>query len=275
MIKNVFYGLTIVICGAAAFFGSNLKNSLEKEIEATSELAGDNKRLSDNIEARDIAIKESKEARKVAVTAKNEGEAGLENESSKEKGLKSELGKLEVEIEGYDEELEKINTGIATAQSIVRELVPDAGGDLGVDAVIGHIEDLENQRQEKETELEDKTVIASKLEASVNAASSRKTNLSERLSRTKQRIALNKVTASVTGVSNDYGFAIISRGSNNSNINDLSKLLVSRDGKFIARLKVAQVEPTQTVCDIVPGSLKPGQRIRNGDRVIVEVPVAN
>lgn len=275
MIKNIFYILTIVLAGAAAYFGYSTKNQLTDEIATTVERYDDNNVVAGNIEEKDGEIKEAKDAKKSAVDDRNESAASLENESSKENGLKTDLSEIEAELEGYDEDLQKIQGAIATAEAIIREMVPAAGANLGVDAVVGYIEDLENERKEKESELEEKTVIASNLARSVTAASDRKKNLQERLGRVRTRIAQNGVSASVSGVSNDYGFAIINRGANNSNIDERSKLIVSRGGRVIGRLKVAQVEPTQTICDFVPGSFKAGQRVRNGDRVTIEVPASN
>ncbi|MGJ8724578.1 MAG: hypothetical protein ACSHYB_08480 [Roseibacillus sp.] len=275
MIKNIFYILTIILCAATVFFGYTTKGKLEAETATTIERFDDNKVVADNIEDKDGEIKVAKEERKTAVDGRNETSASLENESSKENGLIKQQGELEGEIEGYDADLEQIEGAIATAEAIIREMVPEAGANMGVDAVVGHIEDLENELKEKDSELEEKTEIATKLGQAVTSAASRKENLQGRLAKVKQRIALNRVTATVTGVSNEYGFAIISRGANNSNIDERSELIVSRNGSLVARLKVAQVEPTQTICDVVPSSLKKGQRIRNGDRVTIEVPASN
>ena len=275
MIKNIFYILTIILCAVTAFFGSTTKAKLDAQKETTIERFDDNRIVAENIEEKDGDIKVAKDAKKTAVDGRNESSASLENESSKENTLNREVGTLEGDIEGLDADLEQIEGAIATAEAIIREMVPQAGADLSVDAVVGLIEDLENERKDKDAELEDKTVIAGKLNQAVTAAASRKENLQDRLGRVKNRIALNKVTASVTGVSNDYGFAIISRGANNSNIDERSNLIVSRGSTIVARLKVAQVEPTQTICDIVPSSLKKGQRIRNGDRVTIEIPASN
>ena len=275
MIKNIFYILTIILCAVTAFFGYSTKGKLDAEKEVTVERFMDNNVVADNIEEKDGEIKTAKDTKKTAVDGRNESSASLENESSKENGLVKQAGELEGEIEGYDADLEQIEGAIATAQAIIREMVPEAGANLDVDAVVGYIESLENQRKDKETELEEKTEIAGKLDQAVTSAASRKENLQSRLAKVKNRIALNRVSASVTGVSNDYGFAIISRGANNSNIDERSNLIVSRGSTVVARLKVNQVEPTQTICDIIPSSLKKGQRVRNGDTVTIEVPAAN
>ena len=200
MIKNIFYFLTIALCSAAAFFGYSTKNKLVAETGTTIERFEDNNVVAENIEDKDGEIKTAKDAKKTAVDSRNESSASLENESSKENGLAKQVGELEGEIEGYDADLQQITGAIATAEAIIREMVPEASGDLGVDAVVGFIEDLENERKDKEAELEEKTEIAGKLNQAVNAASSRKENLQGRLARVKNRIALNGVTATVTGV---------------------------------------------------------------------------
>ncbi|MDQ8189371.1 hypothetical protein [Roseibacillus persicicus] len=275
MIKNIFYILTIILCGAAAFFGYQTKNTLSDTIGQTIETFDSNETVASNIDEKNSEIKVAKDEKKTAIDARNETSASLENESSKERGLKTSLAELEGEIESYDADLETIQTNITIAQELIGQMIPDAGGNLSIDDVVGYIEDLENERKEKESELEEKTEIAGKLAKTVAAASDRKENLQGRLGKVKSRIALNGVSASVTAVSNDYGFVIINRGSNNSNIDERSELLVSRGGSLVGRLKVSAVEPTQTICDIIQSSLKPGQRIRSGDRVVVKVPASN
>lgn len=275
MIKNIFYILTIILSSVTAYFGFSAKKTLEAETAITIEAFDNNGIVAGRIEEKDGFIKTAKVDKKTAVDNLNETTASLENESSKENGLKSSLGQLEADIESFDAELQTIDGAIATAQSIIQEMVEGVDGNLSVDDVVGHIESLKNERKDKEAELEEKTQIAGTLASALNSASSRKENLQDRLGKVKSRIALNKVTASVTGVSNEYGFVIISRGANNSNIDERSNLIVSRGGALVARLKVAQVEPGQTICDIVQSSVKSGQRIRNGDRVTIEVPASN
>ena len=275
MIKNIFYILTILAAGATAYFGSVTKSKLTDEIGQTGDLFNKNTLVAKNIQTKEDEIKVSKGERKKAEADRDETFASLENEAGKENGLKRTLGQLEGEIEGYDAELEEIDGAIATAKVLIAQMIPDAPPGLDVDGVVRYIEGLENELKESNAELEEKTEISGKLAKVVSADTTRKENLQGRLGRVKDRIALNGVSASVTGVSNEYGFVIINRGANNSNIDESSKLIVSRGGKLVASLKVASVEPTQTICDIVQSSLKKGQRLRNGDRVTIEVPASN
>jgi FtsZ-binding cell division protein ZapB len=154
-------------------------------------------------------------------------------------------------------------------------MVPGSGDNLNIDDVVAQIESLQEERKQKEVELEEKTSTAENLAQQVSQGASQKQNYQERLTTARERIARNTVTATVTAAENGYGFVVINRGSNNSNITADSQLLVSRSGRLIGRLSVSSVEPTQTICDIDQDSLKPGQRIQVGDRVVLETPVSN
>lgn len=275
MIKNIFYALTIVASAAAAYFGSVTKGKLEARVSETVELVDGNLIVGKKIEDKEDDIKVATGEKKTAEEARDVTAASLENESSKESGLRTTLGGIEAEIEEADAELIKIDGAIATAEAIIRDILPDAGSNLEVDAVVGYIEDLENQRKEKQAELEEKTEVAGKLAKTVGAASAQKDRLQGRLGTVRNRIALNAVSATVTAVQTGYGFVVINRGADNSNIDEQSELLVSRNGTFVGRLKVSSVEPTQTICDIVQSSLKPGQRIQPGDRVTLKQAVPN
>lgn len=275
MIKNIFYVLTIVASGAAAYFGSITKGKLETKVTETVGLVDGNLIVGKKIEDKEGAIKVAKGEKKAAVEARDVTSASLENESSKESGLRNTLGGIEADIEAADAKLIQIDGAIATAEAIIRDILPDAGSNLEIDAVVGYIEDLENQRKEKEAALEEKTEVAAKFAKTADAAAAQKDRLQSRLGTVRNRIALNGVTATVTAVQTGYGFVIINRGANNSNIDEQSELLVSRNGAFVGRLKVSAVEPNQTICDIVQSSLKPGQRIQSGDRVTLKQAVPN
>ena len=252
MIKNISYGLTILLSGAAAYFGATTKGELEQRISETVEMVDNNDIVSGKIEEKEDLVKTTKVEKKEAEDARNLSSASLDNEASKERGLKSSVAELDAEIEEADVEIVKIEGAIATAEALIRDLVPNTTGNLDIDSVVSHIESLENQRKEKETELEEKTLVANSLGKKAEEVVDQKERLQGRLATTRSRIALNPVAATVTGVSNGYGFVVINRGSNNSNITQDSELIVSRGSKFVGRLKVASVEPNQTVCDIVP-----------------------
>jgi len=85
------------------------------------------------------------------------------------------------------------------------------------------------------------------------------------------RIGTNSREAVVTAVNNRWGFAVLNLGKNQG-FEPTSNLLVKRGSRLIGRLKVASIEPSQTIANFDRESITAGVRIRPGDRVIVEVP---
>ena len=71
---------------------------------------------------------------------------------------------------------------------------------------------------------------------------------------------------SIKAAYNDWGFVVISAGDVDGLVKNAT-LDVSRQGKPICKLMVTEIEPTQAVADIIPGSLLPGQMVQVGDMV--------
>ncbi len=72
--------------------------------------------------------------------------------------------------------------------------------------------------------------------------------------------------SSIKAAYNDWGFVVISSGDVDGLVKN-AQLDVSRQGKPICKLMVTDIEPTQAVADIIPGSLLPGQMVQVGDMV--------
>jgi len=89
-----------------------------------------------------------------------------------------------------------------------------------------------------------------------------------RLSDIKKRINNNDMVATVTSVNPEWGFVIINAGSDNSNIQSNTELVVKRAGKYLGKLKAAAVSPNQTICDIDGKGV--GLVMRPGDSVILK-----
>ncbi len=72
---------------------------------------------------------------------------------------------------------------------------------------------------------------------------------------------------SVLSVDPEWGFVVIGAGQENSSIDNSTVLLVTRNGRSIGKLKVSSLEKTQTVADVVDGSVPEGMSIQPGDTV--------
>ena len=71
----------------------------------------------------------------------------------------------------------------------------------------------------------------------------------------------------VTAVNSGWGFCVLSIGDKQGAATN-RVLIVTRDGQSIGKVKITNVEASQSVADIVPGSFRKGVYVEPGDRVI-------
>ena len=72
----------------------------------------------------------------------------------------------------------------------------------------------------------------------------------------------------VTAVDPKWDFVILDIGSENE-VQEQGELLVSREGRLIARVRVNSVEPSYSIASVIPGWLTDGEEIIEGDTVMV------
>ncbi|MDI9400598.1 MAG: hypothetical protein ACOX2U_05400 [Limisphaerales bacterium] len=71
----------------------------------------------------------------------------------------------------------------------------------------------------------------------------------------------------VTAVDPKWDFVILDIGSENE-VQEQGELLVSREGRLIARVRVNSVEPSYSIASVIPGWLTDGEEIIEGDTVM-------
>lgn len=81
-------------------------------------------------------------------------------------------------------------------------------------------------------------------------------------------------TSSIKRAYNQWGFVVVT-GGNDQGVVRRAQLDVNRRGQPICKLIVTSVEPNESVAEVIPGSMSPGQTIQEGDTVTKsEVPTA-
>ncbi|MCB1086254.1 MAG: hypothetical protein KDM63_04360, partial [Verrucomicrobiae bacterium] len=73
-------------------------------------------------------------------------------------------------------------------------------------------------------------------------------------------------SSSVKRAYNQWGFVVI-EGGNDQGVVKRAQLDVNRRGQPICKLIVTSVEPQETIAEVIPGSMVPGQTIQEGDTV--------
>ena len=261
MFKNITYGLSVLVAGAAAYFSFEIKGDLEAEITLFEETQKDKKAVEGSEDTTKGTLKETKatleEAEKLNATLIQEmdnmkSKEGLFNKSKEKAQVKideaearlADFAKVKAEI---DEQLKGVNVAWAQIPAEIKrqqEVRKKRGDDL----------DLLNEH-------------IAKLTKDVADKRASNTRESDRLSKIRTKIARNAKVGAITSVNSTWGFVIVNLGTNNSNVTPQSKLLVTRNGRLLGRLTPNSVEASQTVCDLNARDINPGVRIQPGDQV--------
>jgi flagellar biosynthesis GTPase FlhF len=261
--KTIFYILSILVIGAAAYFAFDSKQKLENEMAIYEERHAENTRVAANIKATQGDLDDTTKALTSAKDRNSELTATKDSEESKERNLRATIEKYQTEIDEAEVKLAKFDE----AQKEIEEAL--GGINVAFDQIEPEIAKLEGERKEKQKKLDELLLLEEKLQNSVNTNRGEIARLVGRLDEIRKKMTLNSVQGMVTAVDPVWGFVIVNLGEKNSNVTQQSDLLVSRNGLLLGRLTVSSLEPNQTICDVDMKAMKPGQRIQPGDSVII------
>lgn len=245
--------IAALLAAGAAFLSYLNKGDveLERELLATSvsNLADATARNKEVVDAQAVILR-----RNTAMENRRE-EALAEQDAEK--------GKLDTktqEVMDTNDRIKELETEIADAKAKIAEF--------------GNIEQLITLIDQLQTDLfAAKNEIAS-LETTLASTKTREQRTAERIQAIKdlefrqrngQMVSIN---ANISSVYNTWGFVVLGAG-DRQGVVSRTKLDVKRGGEKIAELVVTNLEKNRSVCDIVPGSMQPGQMLRPGDRVTV------
>lgn len=261
--KSIFYILSILVIAASTFFAFLNKGKLEDEMSKFKETEGTNQNVSASIKTTQKSLDDTKETLGGAKKLNAELTSTKENEESKGRNTMAAIEKYEAEIEDHNAKLIEFQQ----VEAKVKEMME--GIDIPFEQLGGEITKLENERKALQKTYEELEITIEGLTKAVDGNREEVARQSARLAEMRQRIARNGLQGRITAVDPVWGFVVVNLGQKNSNIDSESDLLVYRDGVFLGRLDIQSIEPTQTISDIDLKNLRPGQRIRPGDTVIL------
>lgn len=145
------------------------------------------------------------------------------------------------------------------------------GGDIAA------VEAIQKEMIQIRTQIEEAEIETAQLEGAVAAAQVER----DRLEKVAAELAALRVDqeagvirgefqSQIKNAYNQWGFVVVA-GGNDQGVVNRAQMDVYRRGQPICRLLVTSVEASQSIADIVPGSLAPGQRVQVGDTVVKTV----
>lgn len=267
--KSILYIVSILTIGGAAYFSIDHSNKFKTQQGVRLETISKNKTVTAEAERTEKDLADEKKA---LVTAKNDLEEvtqSLTSLKASETQLKKQLADVEATIEENKAKTAALNKTI----ELIIQSFKDSGlpSDITLENIAEKVNELENNRKNLEREMEDvdtRLTAATKKVATLTAEADR---LTERRLEREARIRRNAMEFPITAVNQEFGFVVIGAGVKHG-FTPQTTLLVTRDGKLIAKVRPTGIEPTQTVADIITDSVAPGVRLEPGDRVILAKP---
>ncbi|MCB1203883.1 MAG: hypothetical protein KDN18_06465 [Verrucomicrobiae bacterium] len=144
---------------------------------------------------------------------------------------------------------------------------------------IAQLEAIQKEMVQIRTQIEESEIELTQLEGAVAAAQVERDRLEKVAAelaalRTDQEAGVirGEFQSQIKKAYNQWGFVVVT-GGNDQGVVNRAQLDVYRRGQPICRLLVTSVEAAESIADIVPGSLAPGQRVQVGDTVVKTVRV--
>lgn len=198
--------------------------------------------------------------------------------------LADETQTLQNEKIDLDAKVVEAQSNLAAQESNLTSMQEGLAKAKGLIGDLAQIEVIQRDMNQTRTMIEEAEIEVGKLEGAVASAQVEKDRL-EKVAvelaalRADQSAGLirGEFQSQILKSFNQWGFVII-EGGNDQGVVQRAQLDVYRRGQPICKLLVTSVEPSQSVADIIPGSLVPGQSVQQGDTVVktvrIEAPAA-
>ncbi len=259
--KTIFYILSILVIGAAAYFSYENSNKLQGEIDLFAAERGRKIVVEGTIKDRNEDLAKTQDLLEKAKVKNATLRAEMEEMVSDERSMNRQKEEAQVKIDEADARLAQL----AEIKSKIDEALK--GVPVPWAQVPSEIKRLQEERKKKGDDLDLLNEHIAKLTKDVADKQASNARESDRLSKIRTKIARNAKVGAITKVDSTWGFVIINLGTNNSNVTSQSKLLITRNGRLLGRLTPNSVEKNQTVCDLNARDINPGVRIQPGDQV--------
>jgi len=258
---KILSALTLLIAAVAAFLGFQSKGLIEKlQTAAATEHANLGKTQSD--------LKKSKDALKDAEAKTAKAEEDLATAKTKQQEAEDSLKKSADELSAAKTKLADTEKALAEAKG--KPAMPD----VDVDALKKQVADAQAKVAEAEGEAktlklenaELKTTVET-LTVRVKDASEKVTTQSKVIKKYKDNVMEKGTRGTVMAVNSGWGFCVLSIGDRNGAAANRT-LIVTRGGQAIGKVRITNVEASQSVADIIPGTFPRGLYVEPGDGVI-------
>jgi hypothetical protein len=264
---KIFSILTLLAAALALYLGLESSKRV-KELQ----LSGD--RIGKKLSFTEGELTKTKDSLRTSEEGLAVAKAGLEKANSDAATAKEESAKAKAELTAKTAEADSAKGELTKITEQIKKFFPNANIEEGFDAITKNITELTTKTtamEAKVAELEKKNADMQGAVVQAEEASKAKDEALARSERTNKRYADGIMQKGVRGrvmaVNAGWGFAVLSVG-DRAGAAANKVMIVTRGGQAIGRVRITNVEATQSVADILPGTFVRGMYVEPGDQVI-------
>jgi myosin heavy subunit len=254
--------LTLIFALAATYLGFQSKGRVE-------ELAAAGERKSIALASTQGELKKTKE--KLTATEEDLTQTKAEVEKAKEalRASEAEVTKAKGELDTKVGELAAVQKELADIKDKISRMTPAGGDDLAK-----QVADMQAKTTELDNKNKELEIVKAELTTRVETLSDQRKELDQKIAtqttvidRYQKNIMAKGTRGRVLAVNSGWGFVVLSVGDRQGAAAN-KIMVVVRDGQSIGRVKITNVESSQSVADIIPSSFVRGMYVQPGDDVI-------
>ena len=253
----------LLIAIGATFFGFQSKALVEKLQSSAATEHTDLLKTRDTLKKTQTELKDTQDKLKTTEeelastkTKLRETEDNLTKVNAELTATKGMLAEKEKILADLQEQIKKIGDGI-NPDDLKKKIADMQAQTVELQ---GKVTTLEKEKAELSTTLETLTVR-------LKDADDKAAKQTVVIKKYKDGIMEKGTRGTVTAVNSGWGFCVLSLGDKQGAAANRI-LIVTRDGQAIGKVKITNVEASQSVADVVPGSFLKGVYVEPGDRVI-------
>jgi hypothetical protein len=258
---KVFIGIALVFMLATAGVALVLKGNIDKlqgaYTKAKSDISGAEARAKTAKADADKAQKAATDA----TAAKEAAEKTAQEKTKEAEEGKTKLAEVQLVVEGKDKEIAALNEKVKGAPN-----GPTAEDLAKKDATIA---ELTTQKQNAERERDEQKTLFEAEKSKGTANEQKVADLTKEKRKWETNFTRPGIQGRILAVNSGWNFVVLSVGDKQGVVMGAT-LLVVRGNEPVARLRVTSVEPSTSIADVLPGSVRRGTSIQPGDTVIFE-----
>jgi hypothetical protein len=128
-----------------------------------------------------------------------------------------------------------------------------------------------NPTDELKKQLDEKDLLAVGLQSKLKEQESQLNNLKEREAQRKAKTLRPGLEGRILAVNTSWNFVVLNLGDRNGVVNG-AEMLIKRGAQLVGKVRITSVEPSTSIADIVPNSIRGSLTVQPGDTVIYSGP---